>query len=75
MAATRHKGMCDKKRFLFFRYLDDRLLGRCFPGCRVLRVCSFRRIQKRIVNPRFAGFRGRNERETRNWICNLGNLS
>ena len=39
----------------------------------VIRVCSFRRIQKRIFYPRFAGFRGRKEREIRNWICNLGN--
>ena len=39
------------------------------------RVCSFRRIQKRIFDPRFARFRGRKEREIRNWICNLGNLS
>ena len=38
-------------------------------------MCSFRRIQKRIVDPRFARFRGRKEREIRNWICNLGNLS
>ena len=41
---------------------------------RWLRVCSFRRIQKRIFDPRFARFLGRKERETRNWICNLGNL-
>ena len=41
----------------------------------MLRVCSFRRIQKRILDPRFARFRGRKEREIRNWICNLGNLS
>ena len=40
-----------------------------------LRVCSFWRIQKRILDPRFARFRGRKEREIRNWICNLGNLS
>ena len=40
-----------------------------------LGVCSFRRIQKRIFDPRFARFRGRKEREIRNWICNLGNLS
>ena len=40
-----------------------------------LRVCSFRRIQKRIFDPRFARFLGRKEREIRNWICNLGNLS
>ena len=40
-----------------------------------IRVCSFRRIQKRIFDPRFARFRGRKEREIRNWICNLGNLS
>ena len=39
------------------------------------RVCSFRRIQKRIFDPRFTRFRGRKEREIRNWICNLGNLS
>ena len=38
-------------------------------------VCSFRRIQKRISDPRFARFLGRKEREIRNWICNLGNLS
>ena len=38
-------------------------------------VCSFRRIQKRIFDPRFARFLGRKEREIRNWICNLGNLS
>ena len=42
---------------------------------RVNWVCSFRRIQKRIFDPRFARFRGRKEREIRNWICNLGNLS
>ena len=30
---------------------------------------------KRIFDPRFAGFRGRKEREIRNWICILGNLS
>ena len=36
-----------------------------------IRVCAFRRIQKRIFDPRFAGFRGRKEREIRNWICNL----
>ena len=40
-----------------------------------LRVWSFRRIQKRIFDPRFAGPRGRKEREIRNWICSLGNLS
>lgn len=28
-----------------------------------------------LVDPRFARFRGRKEREIRNWICNLGNLS
>ena len=39
------------------------------------RVCSFRRIRKRIFDPRFARFLGRKEREIRNWICNLGNLS
>ena len=38
-------------------------------------VCSFRRIEKRIFDPRFARFRGRKEREIRNWICNLSNLS
>ena len=37
--------------------------------------CSFKRIQKRISDPRFAGFRGRKEREIQNWICDLGNLS
>ena len=31
-----------------------------------VRVCSFRRIQKRIFDPRFARFRGRKEREIRN---------
>ena len=36
-----------------------------------IRVCSFRRVQKRIFDPSFAGFRGRKEREIRNWICNL----
>ena len=36
---------------------------------------SIRRIQKRIFDPRFTRFRGRKEREIRNWICNLGNLS
>ena len=41
----------------------------------IFRVCSFRRIQKRIFDPRFARFLGRKEREIRNWICNLGNLS
>ena len=30
---------------------------------------------KRIFDPRFAGFRGGKEREIRNWICDLGNLS
>ena len=38
-------------------------------------VYSFRRIQKRIFDPRFTKFRGRKEREIRNWICDLGNLS
>ena len=28
-----------------------------------------------FFDPRFARFRGRKEREIRNWICNLGNLS
>ena len=28
---------------------------------------------KTDFDPRFAGFRGRKEREIRNWICNLGN--
>ena len=37
--------------------------------------CSLKRIQKRISDPRFAGFRGRKEREIRNWICDLRNLS
>ena len=41
----------------------------------ILRVCSFRRIQKRIFDPRLAGFRVRKERETWNWICNLGNYN
>ena len=36
-----------------------------------IRVFSFRRIQKRIFDRRFAGFRGRKEREIRNWICKL----
>ena len=40
-----------------------------------IRVCSSQRIQKRIFDLRFARFRGRKEREIRNWICNLGNLS
>ena len=39
-----------------------------------LRVCSFRRIQKRIFDPRFAGFRGRKEREIRNWIVTFRKL-
>ena len=34
-------------------------------------MCSFRQIQKRIIGPRFAGFRGRKVREIQNWICNL----
>ena len=38
-------------------------------------MCTFRQIQKRIIGPRFAGFRGRKEREIQNWICNRGNLS
>ena len=41
-------------------------------GQQRIRVCSFWRIQKRIFDPRFAGFRGRKEREIRN--CILGNL-
>ena len=41
----------------------------------ILRVCSFRRIQKGIFDPRFARSRGRKEREIQNWICDLGNLS
>ena len=45
------------------------------PLLQILKVCSFRRIQKPIFNPRFAGFRVRKEREIRNWVCNLGNLS
>ena len=32
-------------------------------------------ITQRIFDPRFARFRGRKEREIRNWICNLGDLS
>ena len=32
-------------------------------------------IQRRIMGPRFAEFRGRKQREIQNWICNLGNLS
>ena len=38
-------------------------------------ACSFMRIQKRSFDMRFAGVRGRKERDIRNWICNLGNLS
>ena len=38
-------------------------------------VCSFRRIQKRSFDLRFAGVRGRKVSDIRNWICNLGNLS
>ena len=38
-----------------------------------IRVCSLRRIQKRIFDPRFARFPSRKERKIRNWICNLGN--
>ena len=38
-------------------------------------MCSFRRIQKRNLDPRFAGFWRSKEREIRNWICNLCNLS
>ena len=38
-------------------------------------LCSFRRIRKWIFDPRFTGFRGRKEREIRNWMCNLGDLS
>ena len=34
-----------------------------------------KRIQKRISDPRFAGFRGWKELEIRNWICDLGNVS
>ena len=30
---------------------------------------------KRIFDQRFAGFRAGKEREIRNWICDLGNLS
>ena len=56
-----------QRAFCHARY-DD--LVDCRP-----RVCSFRRIQKRIFDPRFARFRGRKEREIRNSICNLGNLS
>ena len=36
---------------------------------------SFKRIQKQISDPRFAGFRCRKEREIWNWICDVGNLS
>ena len=32
-------------------------------------------IQRQIIGLRFAGFRGRKQREIQNWICNLGNLS
>ena len=46
-----------------------------YPDPDTLRVCSFRRIQKRIFDPRFARFCGGKEREIRNWICNLGKLS
>ena len=38
-------------------------------------LCSLRRIQRPIFDSRFAGFLGRKEREIRNWIFNLGNLS
>ena len=34
-----------------------------------------KRIQKRISDPRFAGFRGWKELEIRNWICDLDNVS
>ena len=33
------------------------------------------RLSAILVDPRFARFRGRKEREIRIWICNLGNLS
>ena len=38
-------------------------------------MCSFRRIQKRNFDPRFAGFCRSKERGIRNCICNLCNLS
>ena len=31
-------------------------------------MCFFQRIQKRILDPKFAGFRVQKEREIRNWI-------
>ena len=46
----------------------------CIKHSLTSRVCSFRRIQKRIFYPRFARFRGQKEREIRNWICNLGQI-
>ena len=36
---------------------------------------SDRRSLNGFFDPRFARFRGRKEREIRNWICNLGDLS
>ena len=54
---------------------ENQALNNCLLRSVTGRVCSFRRIQKRIFDPRFARFRVRKEREIRNWICNLGNLS
>ena len=56
-------------------FADQLLLALVSSYLALFRVCSFRRIQKRIFDPRFARFRGRKEREIRNWICNLGNFS
>ena len=39
------------------------------------RVCSFRRIQKRIFNPRFSRFHGKRERTIRGQVCYFGNLA
>lgn len=37
-----------------------------------IRVFSFRRIQKRFLDPKFSRFRVRKECKIRKWICTLG---
>lgn len=40
-----------------------------------LRVCTFRRIQKRIFYARFSRFHGQRERKIRRQVCYFGNLA
>ena len=53
----------------------EKAIKSAFDFCFFQWVFSFRGIQKRSFDLRFAGVRGRKESDIRNWICNLGNLS